>query len=215
MFGQRVNDRVKNCNAKQQSAEQRYQSHFFFFERKNDSRRQCCFLFELLTFDNAASDFQRCHNYDGSLSQFGSQQIQKSKSAHQFCSVLALTVTNKCEARRKYLTPAIHSGMPSAPPPLPCNHLFCGIPHCNCTFYFIEKAATQAIFVTEKWGETANLRGFLPRCNLFARVRLLGSYIFGHTAPLSHLSPLQNVTTSECDHGSQLLRASHPCVGPT
>lgn len=135
------------------------------------------------------------YNYDGSLSQFGSQQIQKSKSAHQFCSVLALTVTNKCEARRKYLTPAIHSGMPSAPPPLPCTHLFCGIPHCNCTFYFIEKSATQAIFVTEKWGETANLRGFLPRCNLFARVRLLGSYIFGHTAPLSHLSPLQNVTT--------------------
>lgn len=167
------------------------------------------FFIELLTFDNAASDFQRCHNYDGSLSQFGSQQIQKSKSAHQFCSVLALTVTNKCEARRKYLTPAIHSGMPSAPPPLPCTHLFCGIPHCNCTFYFIEKSASY--FCHRKMGrdrKKKKLRGFLPRCNLFARVRLLGSYIFGHTAPLSHLSPLQNVTTSECDHGSQLLRAS-------
>lgn len=151
------------------------------------------FFIELLTFDNAASDFQRCHNYDGSLSQFGSQQIQKSKSAHQFCSVLALTVTNKCEARRKYLTPAIHSGMPSAPPPLPCTHLFCGIPHCNCTFYFIEKSASY--FCHRKMG----------RDRKFAWVSPSMQFVCPSTSTrIIHLwtyrAPIAPVTTSECDH---------------
>ena len=96
-------------------------------------------------------------------------------------------------------------GMPSAPPPLPCNPFILRDTALQLHFLFHREIGNSSYFCHRKMG----------RDRKFAWVSPSMQFVCPSTSTrIIHLwtyrAPIAPVTTSECDHGSQLLRASHP-----